>query len=145
MFPDELTTATLNVDIFSLDDKNALVSFPENKDVFDKEIKEAFNIMLGMISPNLVDSNSDIPEDFESSYIYKASTENIDDFGSSVFAVSYNNIVRIIGAKRRILRYDNNGRGYWENIPNPNFYEIKLHKNEVKEIIANMKKYYISL
>ncbi|WP_387467495.1 immunity 42 family protein [Photorhabdus tasmaniensis] len=145
MFPDELTTATLNVDVFSLDNRNALVSFPENKDVFDKEIKEAFNTMLGMISPNLVDSNSDIPENFESSYIYKASTENIDDFGSSVFAVSYNDIVRIIGAKRRILRYDNNGRGYWEDIPNPNFYEIKLHRNEVKEIIANIKKYYTSL
>ncbi|ETS31711.1 hypothetical protein PTE_02401 [Photorhabdus khanii NC19] len=87
----------------------------------------------------------DVPEDFESSYIYKASTENIDDFGSSVFAVSYNDIVRIIGAKRRILRYDNNGCGYWEDIPKPDFYETKLYKDEVKEIIANIKKYYMSL
>ncbi len=90
-------------------------------------------------------SNRDVPEDFESSYIYKASTESIDDFGSSVFAVSYDDIVRIIGAKRRILRYDNNGCGYWEDIPKPDFYETKLYKYEVKEIIANIKKYYMSL
>ncbi|WP_118988236.1 immunity 42 family protein, partial [Photorhabdus sp. CRCIA-P01] len=104
-FPEEIRTSTLWVDVLSLkDNTNALFSFQENKVLFEKGTKDAFNFMLGMISPELI--GQDEPENFEQSYQYQASTENINDAGFIVFAVSHGDMVRILGAKYSELKQD---------------------------------------
>ncbi|PQQ22532.1 hypothetical protein CE143_06825 [Photorhabdus luminescens] len=143
-FPEEIRTSTLWVDVFSLkDNTNALFSFQENKALFEKGTKDAFNFMLGMISPELI--GQDEPENFEQSYQYQASTENINDAGFVVFAVSHGDMVRILGAKYSELKQDEHGNGFWETITNPDIREAILYKSEVNEIISKAFEYYSTI
>lgn len=63
-FPEEIRTSTLWIDVESLRN-NALINFPENQKLFEKEKNEAFNNLLSMISPQLI--NIEEPDDFEPS------------------------------------------------------------------------------
>ncbi|WP_217472162.1 immunity 42 family protein [Achromobacter aegrifaciens] len=142
MFPEEMHTATLDVDVCMLDAKNALVSFPENRELFEADAKVAFNHMLGLISPELVDEDADVPDDFNLSYLYQAATQNIYDAGCHVFCVAYGDEVRIIGAKISQFLRDATGRGYWSAVPNIKYWDVYINKSEVEKIISDAVNHY---
>lgn len=143
MFPEIIATATLGVDVGFLDAENSLVSFPENREIFEAKAEIAFNYMLGLISPELVDEDADIPDDFENSYLYRAATENIFDAGCHVFCVAYGDEARIIGAKiRQSVKNDETGRWSWVAVPKIEYKEIYLEKIEIEKIVKDAVNYY---
>lgn len=138
-FPEEIRTSTLWVDVESLRN-NALVTLPENKELFEKEKQAAFRDLLYMISPSLIDMEE--PNDFESSYMYQASTENIDDAGSIVFAVCLGESVRILAAKYAELEKNNPDSFKWINIKHPAIKEVFISKHEINQITDQLFEYY---
>lgn len=143
-FPDELKTSTLWADISSLIDRsNALISYPENKKLFNMNISDAFRVMLGMISPEAIGFEE--ASNFNQNYCYQASTENINDSGFIVFAVSNNDMIKILGAKYNELKEDNKGDRYWQYIEKPDIRQIIISKKELAIIINEVKRYSSSL
>ena len=94
--PDKIVTANLNVESVFLDDRNALVSFPENSEFFEAPKEGAFKAMLAVNAPEWVDANAEVPEEFDSSYIYLAATPT--STGAVFFGVTHGDVVRIVGA-----------------------------------------------
>ncbi len=140
-FPEEINTSTLWVDVYSLlDDSNPLYLFQDNKDIFEKDIKSAFSCMLGMIAPELI--GEDESEDFEQDYKFQASTENINDSGCVVFAVSNNDLVRVLGARHSKLQQDGKGGCHWERIVNFDIKEAFVEKNKIKNLLVGVESYY---
>jgi len=91
--PDKIVTANLNVESVFLDDRNALVSFPENSEFFEAPKEGAFKAMLAVNAPEWVDANAEVPEEFDSSYIYLAATPT--STGAVFFGVTHGDVVRI--------------------------------------------------
>lgn len=143
MFPEALTTSTLDVDIFFFLNHNALVSLPENCEIFNMSKEDAFNLMLGLAYPDYRDDIDD-PNDFDNFYLYKASTPNIEDPGSYVFCVTCGDIARIIGAKKNRLQLGLDGENFWDRIPNPEVVEVFMSVDAVKEIVRKVREYDLS-
>lgn len=141
MFPDKIVTATLNVESVFLDDGNSLVSFPENSELFEAPKDDAFKAMLAMISPELVDANAEVPEEFESSYIYLAATPTSTDAGFYFFCVTYGDFVRIVGARIHSKKQDMFGSWYWESEQVLHVQEVFLKKEQVREVIDQVINY----
>ncbi|WP_168386440.1 immunity 42 family protein [Erwinia amylovora] len=140
-FPNEISTSTLWVDVYSLiDESNPLISFKDDENLFVMDKDKAFTLMLGMISPELIGLEE--TDDFEPSCIFQASTENINDAGFMVFSVSNKDSVRILGAKYNELKQDENGNNYWSRIFNPNVKESVLAKKEINEIMTSVITYH---
>lgn len=142
-FPEEIRTSTLWVDVLSLDESNPLISHKEDENLFKMNASDAFNVMLGMISPELIGLEE--PDDFEQSYAYQASTENINDFGYAVFAVCNTDKIRILGAKHSELRENENGTNQWGRITTPNIKEATISKEEIIKIISGVLNYQSQL
>lgn len=141
LFPDKVATATLNVEVVFLGENNSLVAFPENREIFEATKEHAFNVMLGMISPELVDPDAQVPDEFEPSYIYLAATPNSSDAGFYSFCVAHGNIVRVVGAKISSKKRDNLGNLIWVDENPMHVQEAFLSKGEMREIIEKAIKY----
>ncbi|MDC6164367.1 immunity 42 family protein [Achromobacter xylosoxidans] len=140
MFPEELVTSTLGVDLRDFLEDSALVSLPENCEIFNMGKEDAFNLMLGLAYPDYRDDIDD-PNDFDNFYLYQASTTNIQDSGSYVFCVRCDDIVRIVGAKKQRLLPGPDDRNFWEMIPNPEVVEVFMSVDAVKEIVRKVREY----
>ncbi|WP_081089620.1 immunity 42 family protein [Achromobacter xylosoxidans] len=140
MFPEELVTSTLGVDLRDFLEDSALVSLPENCEIFNMSKEDAFNLMLGLAYPDYRDDIDD-PNDFDNFYLYQASTTNIQDSGSYVFCVRCDDIVRIVGAKKQRLLPGPDDRNFWEMIPNPEVVEVFMSVDAVKEIVRKVREY----
>ncbi len=143
-FPEEISTSTLWVDVYSLlDNANPLYLFQDDKGIFEKDAKSAFIEMLGMISPELI--GEDEPEEFEQNYRFQASTENINDFGYVVFAVSNDDLVRVLGARHSKLQQNEEGECHWEKVVDFDVKEAYIEKNKIKELLVGVRDYYSSI
>lgn len=84
MFPDEIDTATLGVDLPHLLDGSALVTLPENYEISHLNKLNAFIFMLRLTYPDF-DVEAEGSELVKNSYLYRAPTPNIDDWGMTFF------------------------------------------------------------
>ncbi|WP_428555653.1 immunity 42 family protein [Pseudomonas edaphica] len=142
--PEEIKTSTLWVDVYSLlDNSNPLYVFQDDKNIFEKDAKSAFIHLLGMISPELI--GEDESEEFEQSYRFQASTENINDSGYAVFAVSDNDLVRVLGARHSELQQDGVGGCHWERVGNFDVKEAYIEKDKIIDMLAGVRNYYSSI
>lgn len=135
IFPPTANVATISGDIHCLTNGNALIDMPINDDLFVLPKKEAFEYMLGIMSPELLDPNSDIPDDFKENYKYQASTYNLENAGCYVFAVRCGDMVRIIGAKLLSIGSVQESRGERVEVC-----EVFLKTEEVARIVDAVRK-----
>lgn len=142
MYPDDVRTSTLCVDLYDVIDKNnALVSRPYNDEVFSASKSEAFNTLFQLAYPESTDENEYPDQIFD----YCASPTIINDSGAYFFAISNESSVRIIGGKIMQLVELDNGGNTWENIGSPLIEDVIITKNEINEIITKLKGYSTSL
>lgn len=137
MYPEDLRISTLSVDVNDvIDEKNALLSFPCNDDIFKATTIEAFNALFKLTYPEST-QDDEYPEQV---FDYCASPAIINESGSYFFAVSNESSVRIVGGKITELVDGQNGRA-WEDIEQPKLEDITIPKKEISEIITSLKKY----
>ncbi len=144
-FPDQVCVSCLGVDVFELlSEDHPFVSFPENKGLFEGEKSNSFEIMLRMAYPGMFEE--DIPDDFSASHLYRASTQILEDAGYFVFAVTYGDMVRVLGTKMTELKRDEvSGRNVWHKIDTPDIKEVFLNKSEVSEMIKEVNEFKLKL
>ncbi|WP_447588186.1 immunity 42 family protein [Aquipseudomonas campi] len=143
--PEMVGVATLSGDIFCLSDDNALVAFPESRDLFFMPKEEAFKFMLSSMLPSILEPGKDVDDNFEEDFQYQASTYNIENGGSYVFAVSLGEQVRILGAKVNYLLFDDSGNGRWEVVDSIVVHEVFVNKDTVREIVNSTRKFVLQL
>lgn len=140
LFPDYTVVSTLGTDIgVCLSDKNALISQPEDALLFNMPKEEAFTKMLNAMRPFALNPDADVPDDFEEDCRYQASTQNIEDGGCYVFAASFKNEIRILGAKTSYLSGNISEGRRWKNYETLDVYEIVMPKKDVLEIVKAVK------
>ncbi|MGY3095498.1 immunity 42 family protein [Pantoea agglomerans] len=137
MYPEDIRTSTLFVDIYDvIDEKNALLSFPCNDEIFKATTTEAFNSLFKLTYPEST-QDDEYPEQV---FDFCASPTIINDSGAYFFAIANESSVRIVGGKITELVSGDNGRT-WVDIEQPNLEDITIPKKEISEIIASLKKY----
>ena len=140
MYPEDIRTTTLFVDVYDvydvIDEKNALVSFPCNDELFKDTTNEFFNALFKLTYPEST-PDDEYPEQV---FYFCASPTVINESGAYFFAISNESLVRIVGGKITELVDGENGRT-WEDIEQPNLEDITIPKKEITEIIASLKKY----
>nr|WP_237164976.1 Imm42 family immunity protein [Pantoea agglomerans] len=137
MYPEDIRTSTLSVDIYDvIDEKNALISFPCNDEIFKSTTIEAFNALFKLTYPEST-QDDEYPEQV---FDFCASPTIINDSGACFFAIANESSVRIIGGKITELVNGDNVRT-WVDIEQPNLEDITIPKKEISEIIASLKKY----
>ena len=143
-FPAEISDSYLYVDVSELlSERHPFISFPEDKDLFEGEKSDSFEIMLRMVYPSMFE---DIPDDVSESYLYKAATTILEDDGYIVFAVTYGDMVRVLGAKISERKRDVvSERNVWHDIDTPDIKEVFLNKSEVSEMIKEINEFKLKL
>lgn len=144
MFPDELSTATLDVEFGELKNSHALISFPENREIFHKKKMDAFEIMLYLAYPNYRDGDGDGRQDLGNDFRWKVSGPNAEDQGCHVFCVFCNDEARVLGAKVSDLIADKDGARYWVDIPNYDVFEAIVSTAAIKNIMQQLSDYDLS-
>lgn len=140
LYPDDVRASTLCVDLYDVtDDNNALISLPCNDEIFNAPKNEAFDILFKLAYPESTDD--EYPEQL---FDFCVSPTIINESGAYFFAVSNENFVRIVGGKVAHLVEGGNGR-VWADIENPFIEDIVIPKNEIIELITDLKEYSISL
>ncbi|SFD28950.1 immunity 42 family protein [Pragia fontium] len=145
MYPDSARVATLGGDISCLSNGNALVLPITSEDIFNMGKKEAFFFLLGTMLPERVDPEIEVSDDFVTSYQYQASTYNLEDDCCYVFAVSFKDMIRILGAKLSTLSGDGDIGYHWIDINDPHISDVILKKEIVKDIVDSTINFYSSL
>lgn len=143
LYPNDIRTATLSTDLFEIiDNECALISLPENKDVFDMSVENAFDFLLKLAYPESTEEN-EYPDQILD---YSILSSNISGYGAHFFAVANKNAVRIIGGKTEYLIQESSKKiNVWEDIKNPLLEDIILPKDEINKIMNDLKKYTHSL
>ncbi|WP_082305955.1 immunity 42 family protein [Achromobacter piechaudii] len=145
MFPDELSTATLDVEFGELKNSHALISLPENCEMFRKKKVDAFEIMLGLAYPNYRCGDVDDRQDLSNDFRYKVSGPNAEDQGCHVFCVVCNEEARVLGAKVSELITDKDGTRYWVNIQNYDVFEAIVSIADIKQIVQQLSDYDLAV
>ncbi|GKX56137.1 hypothetical protein SOASR030_22490 [Leminorella grimontii] len=145
LYPDSARVATLGGDIFCLSEGNALISPISDERIFKMDKKEAFFLMLETMLPEFVNPDIDLSDDFVESYQYQASTYNLEDGGCYVFAVSFKDMIRILGAKLSVLKGDDKTGYRRVNIAEPYISDVVLEKNVVSDIVKSTINFYSNL
>ncbi|WP_145570840.1 immunity 42 family protein [Yersinia bercovieri] len=141
MYPDDVRTSTLYVDFHDvIDENNALSSQPCNDAIFNAPTNEAFDALFKLAYPESTQDDEYPDQVFD----FCASSTIINDSGAYFFAVSNENLVRIIGGKITKL-VDRDNRKVWENIERPLIEDIVISKNEISDIVTRLKEYSASL
>lgn len=144
MFPDEIVTATLGVDLPHLLGDSALVTLPENYEIFHLNKSDAFSFMWRLTYPDF-DADAEGSEFVNNSYLYRASTPNIDDWSMTVFCVRNNDECRILGAKTAELVRGEDGINTWVDISKIEIYEAFVSVSYVEDIVRKIRAYSESL
>lgn len=142
LFPSETSVATLGGDLYCMLEGNALLNPREDHELFAMNRLEAFAKMLNAMLPSVLNSDFDVPDDFESDYGYQASTYNLEDNSCYVFAVGCGDKIRVLGAKVGFLS-GNDADGYkWTRYQHIDVHETILLKKDVVTIVNKVKSYY---
>jgi len=137
MYPDDVRTSTLSVDLYDvIDDKHAFISLPRSDEIFNTPTNEAFDALFKLAYPESIEDDEYPDQLFD----FCSSSTIINESGAYFFAVSNEDSVRIIGGKISQL-VDGEDRRVWENIEKPLIEDVVITKNEIREIIAELKDY----
>lgn len=142
MFPSSASVATLGGDVGCLSDDNALITTPEDENLFKMNRLDAFSSMMRAMLPGLLDPNVDVPDDFETDYRYQASTYNLENDSCYVFSVGFMDEIRILAAKVSYLDGNDNDGYEWKNYDVFKVYDVILTKKEVHHIVSQVKEKY---
>lgn len=141
MYPDDVRTSTLNVDIYDvIDNENALITLPCNDEIFKSSTSDAFNTLMKLAYPESTEED-EYPEQV---FDFCAAPAIITDTGAYFFVVSNEEFVRVIGGKVTKL-VDQNDEIVCRNIDSPLIEDVTISKNEISEIITKLKEYSTSL
>ncbi|WP_239954914.1 immunity 42 family protein [Pantoea sp. Z09] len=143
LYPDDIRTSTLSTDLYEITGKDcALVSHPENREIFTLPKKEAFEALLNLAYPE-PSEDDEYPEQV---FDYCITSSNVSSFGGCFFAVANEGSLRIIGGQTEHLIKDESGeKNVWGCINNPNIEDITISKDEINEIIMQVKEFADSL
>ncbi|MFV0548800.1 MAG: Imm42 family immunity protein [Limnobaculum xujianqingii] len=100
--------------------------------------------MLSSIYPSLIHPEVDISDDFVESYKYQVSTDNLEDSGCYVFAVSDGQMIRILASQFTILKHDKYGVGYWERSNELIVEEALIPIDEINRSLKKIKECYLT-
>ncbi|HCQ7773906.1 TPA: immunity 42 family protein [Enterobacter kobei] len=139
LYPHNIRTSTLFSDLLEITDNDcALISHPQNEDIFSLSTEHAFKELLNLAYPE----PSQEDEYPEQTFDYIITSSNISESGGRFFAIADGKSLRIIGGVTERLVEDRSGNGNrWEYINKPFIEDITLSKKEVDIIMADVKKY----
>ncbi len=143
MYPKNIRVATLSTDLYEIADGDcALVAQPQNKHLFELSSVDAFKSLLGLAHPE----SSETDEYPEQNFDYCVTSSNVSDFGGCFFAIANETSVRVIGAQTELLiRNEKEDRNYWEYIEQPIIDDVTISKDEMNEIIKEVREYTLSI
>ena len=142
MFPTFPFVSILAENTLCLEQNNPLTNPPENKELFFMDKLDAYTQIMNKMNPEVLNRDFETPDDFEEDRSYNATTDNIGDDSSYVFAIGYQEQIRILVAKRSFLS-GNPDDGYeWIDYDNLEVAEVILPKIEVQKIIYGVREYY---
>ena len=131
LFPvDEVVNATLVVDVRWL--KDNLLNIGTSKDLYFAERKDAYKQIHEITYP----SNWEEDESVMNDYHFLISPPSLSDIHCIIFAVRYEKMVRIMGAKLRYIIEE--GRS---DLSNLDIYETYITEDELNDIISKLKIY----
>ncbi|EJM04482.1 hypothetical protein PMI18_01376 [Pseudomonas sp. GM102] len=137
ILPEFASVATLGVDVRCLQFNNALVDHVEDSVLFHMDAKTAFQDMLGRMLPGRL--GIDVDDDFVNEYRFRVSSINLEEFDCFVFAVAFEDKLRIVGAKIS----DDFSSPY--DVEDLRVSEVVVEKEEVAKIVAGAVGYYESI
>lgn len=147
MFPEKLCTASLGVEFGEINSSNALISFPENREIFHAEKEDAFKAMLFMAYPDYrldYGGGGDDRQDCKNEYLYKISGQNSEENGYYLFCVTCNDEARVLGAKVGELISQVDGTKDRVTIQQLDISEIIVPTAEIKRIVQQLNDYDLS-
>lgn len=128
LFPvDEVVNATLVVDVREL--KENLLNIGTSKELYLLDTENAYKKIHGITYPQDWDK-------FDNDYQFLISPPSLEDINCIIFAVRYENMVRIMGAKLRYIIEE--GRS---DLSNLDIYETYITEDELNDIISKLKIY----
>lgn len=142
-YPGDVRTSTLSSDLYEIIDSDcALMSHPQNNAIFSLSTDDAFNRLYDMAYPEPSEED-EYPEQI---FDYCISPPNISSFGGYFFAVANDTSLRIIGGVvEHLVKYADEGKNVWENVNQPLIEDITISRDEINEIMAEVKEYASSL
>ncbi|MBT0731141.1 immunity 42 family protein [Rosenbergiella nectarea] len=143
LYPGDIRTSTLSSDLYEIIDNDcALISHPENEGIFILPTEDAFKHLFDLAYPESSEEN-EYPDQLLD---YCIKCPNISGFGGCFFAVADKKSLRILGGVTvHLVKDENQERNIWQCIDKPLIEDITIPKDEIKEIMANVREYASSL
>lgn len=143
MYPKNIRVATLSADLYEIIDNGcALITQPQNKHLFELSSVDAFKSLLELAHPE----SSEADEYPEQNFDYCITSSNISNFGGCFFAIANETSVRVIGAQTECLIWnEKENRNYWEYIEQPIIDDVTISKDEMNNIIKELREYSLSI
>ncbi|WP_225760298.1 immunity 42 family protein [Leclercia sp. Marseille-Q4284] len=143
LYPDDIRTSTLSTDLYEITDSDcALISQPQNNEIFYLSTEIAFKRLYNLAYPEPSEQD-EYPEQILD---YCITSSNISSRGGCFFAVSDDISLRIIGGIiQHLVKDESEDKNVWEYIKKPLLQDITILKNDLNEIMMNVRKYTDSL
>lgn len=143
LYPGDVRTSTLSSDLYEIIDNDcALISQPQNEEIFSLSTENAFKCLFDLAYPEASEDNEYPVQKFD----YCITSPNISSFGGYFFAVANDTSLRIIGGvTERLVKNGIEERNIWKKINKPLLEDIFISKNEINEIMVRVKEYADSL
>ncbi|HDS6853826.1 TPA: immunity 42 family protein [Enterobacter cancerogenus] len=143
LYPGDVRTSTLLADLYEVIANDcALISHPQNKEIFSLPTEDAFNRLFYLTYPEPTEED-EYPEQV---FDYCITSSNVSAFGGCFFAVANDTSLRIIGGTiQHIIKDESEERNIWEYIAKPLLEDVTISKQEIIKIMSNVKEYADSL
>ncbi|QIR26084.1 MULTISPECIES: immunity 42 family protein [Kluyvera] len=141
MFPDDIRTSTLSVDVFEIiDESSPLVSFPVNEDIFNLKADVAFSSLMSLAYPES-SSEDEYPDQ---KFDFCINIPNVNASGMQLFAVSNGIDIKILGAKtEQLVENLATGKNEWEEIDDVLAESVVIPNVEIDNILSSLKEYIL--
>lgn len=143
LYPDHIRTSTLSNDLYEIIDGDcALISQPQNYEIFDLPTEIAFKRLFDLAYPEPSEQD-EYPEQI---FDYCITSSNISSCGGCFFAVSNDISLRIIGGViQHLVKDESEDKNVWEYIKKPLLQDITISKHDLNEIMLNVRQYAYSI
>lgn len=143
LYPDDIRTSTLSSDLYDITDRDcALISQPQNDEIFNLSTEDAFKRLFDLAYPEPSEQDEYPDQVFD----YCITSPNISSRGGCFFAVANDISLRIIGGNiQRLVKDESEEKNVWEYIKKPLLQDVTILKNDINEIMDNVREYADSL
>lgn len=143
LYPNDVRTSTLSSDLCEIISNDcALISHPQNEEIFSLSTADAFSRLYCMAYPESTE-NDEYPDQV---FDYCIAPPNISDFGGCFFAVANETSLRVIGGiTERLVKNISEERSIWESVNQPFIEDVIVSRDEINKIMVNVKEYASSL